>query len=71
MNKYKEFIEDTGQGLRFTSWEYTKKIQKKHLQKNSINKRDIDCRAKKIEVEFKAKDNYTTKNSSKSEVQDD
>lgn len=27
MNKYKQFIEETGQVLRFASWEYHKKLK--------------------------------------------
>jgi hypothetical protein len=29
MNEYKQFIEETGQSLRFIAWRYTKKIERK------------------------------------------
>lgn len=29
MNKYKQFIEETGQSLRFIAWKYNKKLNGK------------------------------------------
>ena len=42
MNNYKEFVEETGQGLRFTAWNRDRKINKISSQ-NLNNKSDIDC----------------------------
>ena len=31
MNKYKQFVEETGQLLRFTSWDYHNKLTMKNV----------------------------------------